>query len=428
MRRWASSSRSARMSSGSAPGDRVVVAFNIACGTCWFCARARPSSARTSATSAPGRSAAGSPARRPSTCACPFADVNLLAIPDGVDDERALFVGDVLTTGFYAASIAGIRPSETVAVVGCGPVGFFCVQAARAWAPAQVFALDREPERLALAERVGAVPVDVARAAPADGARRGAPDGRGADVVIEAVGTPAAFESAVRRRAPRRPRRRRRHVRGRVGRGAAGRLLGARARRSGSRGSARSTPGGSARWPRSVAGRIDPLAARVPPAPARGRAGGLRAVRPRARRRRWCSSRDGRATLDDRSRSGLASIVGGLIEQNLDRDPRARRLLRPAVVTIVAHDADVGVTIAIEPGQRATSRTGSTRRAHLRVAADTSRCSHSPPPRCGSGCPTCSIAEGERCSRRRSRGGCGSAGWSGTRGALARLTPLLSVA
>jgi threonine dehydrogenase-like Zn-dependent dehydrogenase len=126
----------------------------------------------------------------------PTADVNLLLIPDAVDDERALFVGDVLTTGFYAASIAAIDPGDTVAVLGCGPVGFFCIQAARVLGATSVFAVDLEPARLALAASVGAVPVD-ARGRHPQTALADATDGRGADVVIEAVGSPTAFESAI---------------------------------------------------------------------------------------------------------------------------------------------------------------------------------------------------------------------------------------
>src|SRR5207245_4990292 len=91
----------------------------------------------------------------------PYADTNLMAIPAGLEDERALFVGDILTTGYYGAAIAGIQPGDTVAVVGAGPVGFFCAQAARLHGAKEVLALDMEPDRLALAEGVGAVPINV---------------------------------------------------------------------------------------------------------------------------------------------------------------------------------------------------------------------------------------------------------------------------
>ena len=178
------------------PGDRVVVAFNIACGACWFCRRGETQLCddfRNLGAGAFGGSLGGAQA---AFVRVPTADVNLLRIPDGMDDERALFVGDILTTGLYAASIAEIEPGSTVAVVGCGPVGFFCIQAARALGAGRVLAIDLEPERLELAERVGAVPVHARERHPAS-ALAEVTDGRGADVVLEAVGTPSAFESAV---------------------------------------------------------------------------------------------------------------------------------------------------------------------------------------------------------------------------------------
>jgi threonine dehydrogenase-like Zn-dependent dehydrogenase len=177
-------------------GDRVVVAFNIACGACWFCRRGETQLCdhfRNLGAGAFGGSLAGTQA---SHVRIPSADVNLLRIPDEMDDERALFVGDILTTGFYAASIAEIEPGCTVAVVGCGPVGFFCIQAARSLGAGQLFAIDLEPGRLELAASVGAVPVNARERHPVS-ALADATDGRGADVVLEAVGAPSAFESAI---------------------------------------------------------------------------------------------------------------------------------------------------------------------------------------------------------------------------------------
>ena len=177
-------------------GDRVVVAFNIACGRCWFCDRGETQLCddfRNLGAGAFGGSLAGAQASR---VRVPVADVNLLAIPDDVEDERALFVGDILTTGLYAASLAAIEPADTVAVVGCGPVGFFCIQAARMFGAGRVFGIDLEAGRLELAASVGAVPVNARERHPAT-ALAEATDGRGADVVVEAVGTPSAFESAV---------------------------------------------------------------------------------------------------------------------------------------------------------------------------------------------------------------------------------------
>ena len=177
-------------------GDRVVVAFDIACGDCWFCREGQTQLCddfRNLGAGTFGGSLGGAQADR---VRIPVADVNLLGIPDAVDDERALFVGDILTTGMYGAALAAIHAQDVVAVVGVGPVGFFCVQAAQMMGAARVFALDREPDRLALAAQVGAEPVNVRDRHPAT-ALAEATQGRGADVVIEAVGSPAAFETAV---------------------------------------------------------------------------------------------------------------------------------------------------------------------------------------------------------------------------------------
>lgn len=179
-----------------APGDRVVLAFNIVCGVCWFCRRGQSSLCEDFRNLGAGTFGGGLGGAQAERVRVPNADANLLRVPDGMPDEGALFVGDILTTGYYGAAIAGIQPSDTVAVIGAGPVGFFAVQAARAFGAKEVLALDMEPDRLALAERVGAVPVDV-RARNAQMAVCERTGDRGADVVIECVGSPSAFESAV---------------------------------------------------------------------------------------------------------------------------------------------------------------------------------------------------------------------------------------
>jgi threonine dehydrogenase-like Zn-dependent dehydrogenase len=96
------------------PGDRVVVAFNIACGACWFCLRGEHQLCddfRNLGAGAFGGNLAGAQA---TYVRVPVADVNLLHVPDDMDDERGLFVGDILTTGVFTASIAEIEPGSTV--------------------------------------------------------------------------------------------------------------------------------------------------------------------------------------------------------------------------------------------------------------------------------------------------------------------------
>ena len=178
-----------------APGDRVVVSFDIACGDCWFCRKGQTQLCEDFGFLGYGVFGGSLGGAQAELLRVPVADVNLLAVPDGLEDDRALFVGDALTTGVYAAGLAEIRDGDVVAIVGAGPVGFFCAQAALPSA-ASVLALDLDPSRLSIAERIGAIPVDVS-ARNAQTAVDEHTQGRGADVVIEAVGTPAAFERSV---------------------------------------------------------------------------------------------------------------------------------------------------------------------------------------------------------------------------------------
>lgn len=178
------------------PGDRVVVAFDIVCGHCWFCRVGQTQLCEDFRNLGAGAFGGGLGGAQAELVRVPFGDTNLLSIPDGLEDERVLFVGDILTTGYYGAAVAGVSPGDTVAVIGAGPVGFFCVQGARVRGAAQVLALDLEPGRLELAARAGAVPVNVKEQHPQMAVAERT-EGRGADVVIEAVGSVDALESAV---------------------------------------------------------------------------------------------------------------------------------------------------------------------------------------------------------------------------------------
>ncbi len=178
------------------PGERVVVAFDIACGACWYCGRGMSALCEDARMFGGGVFTGSVPGAQAERLLVPAADVNLLAIPGDIDEERALFVGDILTTGFYAASVGGVAPGDIVAVVGAGPLGFFGVQAALSAGASAVYAVDPDPERLALAERMGAIGVNPAERNPQMTISRATGD-RGADVVIEAVGKPEAFEAAV---------------------------------------------------------------------------------------------------------------------------------------------------------------------------------------------------------------------------------------
>jgi threonine dehydrogenase-like Zn-dependent dehydrogenase len=178
------------------PGDRVVLSFNAVCGECWFCTHGQHSLCDDFKNLGAGMAAGGLGGTQAELVRMPGADLNLLKVPEGMEDERALFVGDILTTGVYGAAIAGIQPGDTVAVIGAGPVGFFAAQAARLHDPAQVLVLDMMEDRLGLVEKVGATPINV-KEKNAETAVSALTEGRGADVVIEAVGAVPAFQSAI---------------------------------------------------------------------------------------------------------------------------------------------------------------------------------------------------------------------------------------
>jgi len=176
--------------------DRVVLSFVNAYGACWWCARGQSAlceGSRVYGAGAFGGDLAGTQAE---AVRVPAADANLLRLPDAIDDDHAVFLGDVLPTAMAAAAMAAPAADETVAVVGAGPVGLLTAQALRGAGTGRVVVLDREPARLALAEAAGALTVDVRDRDP-EMALAALTDDRGADAVVEAVGSVAAFGTAL---------------------------------------------------------------------------------------------------------------------------------------------------------------------------------------------------------------------------------------
>jgi 2-desacetyl-2-hydroxyethyl bacteriochlorophyllide A dehydrogenase len=180
-----------------AVGDRVLGCFHTACGECWFCRRGLYHRCVESRTFGHGATLGSLPGTQAEMALVPNADLVLRRVPDGMSDDVALFAGDVMGTGFHAIDDSGLRPGDTVAVLGLGPVGLCAVQAARAAGAARVFAIDSVPERLAVADAFGAVALhreeqDVRALV------REATDGRGVDVSVDAVGHPEALDQAIR--------------------------------------------------------------------------------------------------------------------------------------------------------------------------------------------------------------------------------------
>jgi 2-desacetyl-2-hydroxyethyl bacteriochlorophyllide A dehydrogenase len=178
------------------PGERVVVAFDIACGACWFCRRGETALCEDFRNLGAGMFGGGLAGAQAEFVRIPVADVNLLRIPESVDDERALFVGDILTTAVHAVERAEIGPDDAVAVVGAGPVGLLIAHATSLVPHAETLVVDVDPARLELASAFGASAIDASstNAQMTIATRTG---DRGADVVFDAVGSPPAFERSL---------------------------------------------------------------------------------------------------------------------------------------------------------------------------------------------------------------------------------------
>jgi 2-desacetyl-2-hydroxyethyl bacteriochlorophyllide A dehydrogenase len=179
-----------------AAGDRVLGCFHTACATCTPCLRGdyhRCDHGRTFGHGSKLGDLQGAQAER---LLVPRANLTLRRVPEGMSDEVALFAGDVMGTGYHSIAHAGTRAGDTVAVLGLGPVGLCAVQAALAAGAAKVFAVDSVEARLEMARRFGAAPLHLDEDEPKK-AVRAATDGRGVDVVVDAVGDPGPLTMAV---------------------------------------------------------------------------------------------------------------------------------------------------------------------------------------------------------------------------------------
>ena len=187
-------------------GDRVVVPFTIACGSCFFCQKQMTSlcdnsnPTATTAISLYGASGSGLfgyshilggyPGGQAEYVRVPFADVGPFKVPDGISDEQALFLSDIFPTGYQAAENCNIEDGDTIAIWGAGPVGLFAIKSALMLGAGRVIAIDDVPDRLQMARSIGAETLDFSSENPLEELmdRTG---GRGPDACIDAVGLEA---------------------------------------------------------------------------------------------------------------------------------------------------------------------------------------------------------------------------------------------
>ena len=185
---------------GIKPGDRVVVPFNISCGHCYMCDQGLQSQCETTLVRDRGKGAAlfgytklyGQVAGgQAEYLRVPQAHYGPIKVPEGPADERFVYLSDVVPTAWQAVEYAAVPPGGSVAVFGLGPIGQMCCRVARHRGAGLVIGVDLVPERLALAARYGAVPIDLRDAADTAGTIRELTDGRGPDAVVDAVGMEA---------------------------------------------------------------------------------------------------------------------------------------------------------------------------------------------------------------------------------------------
>jgi threonine dehydrogenase-like Zn-dependent dehydrogenase len=187
-------------------GDRIVVPFTINCGECEQCRRGnfsvcqRSNRKKALADKAFGHATAGLfgyshltggyPGGQAEYLRVPFADKTHIKVPTGIPDEKLLFLGDILPTGWQAAVQCDITPADTVAVWGCGPVGQMAIRSAILLGAKQVVAIDHLPERLSMARAGGAITIDFSQESVIE-RLNDLTDGEGPEKCIDAVGMEA---------------------------------------------------------------------------------------------------------------------------------------------------------------------------------------------------------------------------------------------
>jgi threonine dehydrogenase-like Zn-dependent dehydrogenase len=180
-------------------GDRVIIPSSIACGVCSYCRAgyhaqcdtANPGGKRAGTAFFGGPEDSGSfNGLQAEKARVPFANVGLVKLPDDVDDDQAILLSDIFPTAWFGAELAEIRPGNTVAVFGCGPVGQLAIASAKLMGAGRVFAVDAIPSRLQMARSQGAEVVNFESEDPAE-ALVELTGGIGVDRAIDAVGVDA---------------------------------------------------------------------------------------------------------------------------------------------------------------------------------------------------------------------------------------------
>jgi threonine dehydrogenase-like Zn-dependent dehydrogenase len=178
------------------PGDRVVSSFFTSCGHCALCRKGWFSQCANKGTFGHGSNFGDLGGGQAEYVVVPLADNSMELIPAGMTDEQAIFVGDILSTGFFGAERAEIKPGDVVAIIGAGPVGLMATMCAQLFGPARVFVVDMIDGRLEAARNLGGIPIDASQVNPV-GEIQNQTGGIGADASVECVGLLSAVDTAI---------------------------------------------------------------------------------------------------------------------------------------------------------------------------------------------------------------------------------------
>lgn len=184
-------------------GERVIVPSTVACGYCPMCRKGAYSQCDVANPNGPGAGTTffGGPSSTGPLQGCqaeyvrvPFANNNLVKLPNDISDDQAILLSDIFPTAYFAADIAQVKPGSVVTVLGCGPVGLFAIVSARLLGASRIFAIDSVESRLNAARDQGAECINFFKEDPLEIIKE-ATDGSLVDIVIDAVGVDASSAS-----------------------------------------------------------------------------------------------------------------------------------------------------------------------------------------------------------------------------------------
>lgn len=177
-------------------GARVLSPFTTSCGACFYCLTGLTCRCEKGNLFGWVEKGHGLHGAQAGYIRVPMADSTLLPLSNDLDEKKGLLLGDVFSTGYFCADNAGIKPNNVYAVIGCGPVGLMTIIAAKHLGAEIIFAIDLIPERLAMAKQFGAIPLNPSLMDVKEEIFNNT-YGRGADGVMEVVGSAASLKLAI---------------------------------------------------------------------------------------------------------------------------------------------------------------------------------------------------------------------------------------